>query len=511
VQNFDFLVIGSGLAGLSFALKAAEFGRVGLISKTTLETGNTEMAQGGIAAVTSREDSLESHIQDTLQAGDGLCDPQVVKYVVHQGPERVQDLVRWGVNFDLSANNDFALTKEGGHSHRRILHVEDHTGLDIQRQLLREVRRRSDIVLFENQLAFELILVGDSRKKVRGAYVLDRGSGAIKVFVAGRTVLATGGAGKAYLYTSNWSGATGDGIVMAHDAGAKVANLEFMQFHPTCLYHPQSRNFLISEALRGEGGRLINFDGRDFMTAHDPRGSLATRDIVARAIDSELKSSGKDCVYLDMTHLPGDFLLKRFPKIYETCMKLGIDMARDPIPVVPAAHYLCGGVVTDLNAQTNVENLFVIGESACTGLHGANRLASNSLLECLAFSHGAAEWMKKNPLPPEDPTFRSLRAEAAPPRSKASEDDAFLVSHMWDEVRRLMWAYVGIVRSNRRLERAARRLEGLAQELKDFPFSGPLLPDLIELRNITIFAQLTVACARARNESRGIHFNIDYR
>lgn len=511
-HQYDFLVIGSGLAGLSFALKASQLGRVAIFSKTRLETGNTEMAQGGIAAVVSKEDSLDNHVQDTLVAGAGLCRRDVVEFVVEQGAERIKDLIEWGVHFDLKDGQNFSLTKEGGHSQRRILHVEDHTGLDIQRQLLAKVRENPDIDLYEDCLALELItnwtidpIVSGSRKVV-GAYFLNKNTQDIFPVLSDRTVLATGGAGKAYLYTSNWSGATADGIAMAYMAGARVANLEFMQFHPTCLFHPEARNFLISEALRGEGGRLINSAGKEFMSDIHPMAALAPRDIVARSIDAEMKKSGADHVFLDMTHLNSDFLKTRFPKIFDNCLKLGIDMSKSPLPVVPAAHYLCGGVLTNMNAQTDVENLFVVGESACTGLHGANRLASNSLLECLAFSESAFQWMKKNPIKEKS----QWDPKPWPKKSGQNDDELILVSHMWDEIRRLMWAYVGIVRTNRRLKRAQNRMTNILSEFREFYSEFGTQSDIVELRNIALFADLTVRCALQRQESRGIHYNLDF-
>ncbi len=532
-EHFDFLVIGSGLAGLVFALKAANTGRVLVISKTNLELSNTEKAQGGIAAVMSDvpDDSLEKHTQDTLVAGAGLCDENVVRHVVTQAASRIRDLQDWGVQFDLDNNHKIALGREGGHTARRILHVADHTGLDIHRQVLARVRANPNITLRENHFAVELI----SRREVDphyfdqdqclGAYILDKKTNEVYVQTASYTVLATGGAGKVYLYTSNWEGATGDGIAMAHQLGARVANMEFMQFHPTCLYHSSSRNFLISEALRGEGGELINDKGEAFMKKHHPLGSLAPRDIVARSIDAEMKKSGADCVFLDMTHKSAEFLRDRFPQIYKRCFELGIDMSKEPIPVVPAAHYLCGGVKTDIHGRTDVANLFAVGETACTGLHGANRLASNSLLECLVFSHNAAEWIRAHDndrirnkeviehaaIP--DWNDRQKRRDFSPQTGQIegqNTDELILVSHMWDEIRRLMWAYVGIVRTNRRLERAKRRLANILQEFDEYYSSFKTNADIIELRNIATVASLTVSQALARKESRGIHYNLDY-
>lgn len=517
-SHYDFLVIGSGLAGLSFALKASELGRVCVLSKTQLETGNTEMAQGGIAAVMSKDDSVDQHFQDTLTAGAGLCDPKVVRMVVESAPDRVRELVEWGVPFDKGADEMFSLTREGGHSQRRILHVEDHTGLDIQRQILRKVRENKNIDLCENYFAIDLITkrqisnslgIGlNGPDRCIGAYVLEKSTGKVLTVTAGHTALATGGAGKVYLYTSNWSGATGDGVAMAYRAGARVANLEFMQFHPTCLYHPQARNSLISEALRGEGAELVDHRGEAFMKKYHPLGSLAPRDIVARSMDAEMKRSGAECVYLDITSKPADFIKTRFPQIYKKCLEFGIDMTKQPIPVVPAAHYLCGGVLTDMDGRTDIEGLFALGETACTGLHGANRLASNSLLECLVFSHNAVEYLKK--IEPVDPSIHDLPIPEYPQMHGENADEMVLVSHVWDEIRRLMWAYVGIVRTNRRLERAQHRLATILGELHEYYSGFRIHSDIIELRNIATVADLTVRCALKRKESRGIHYNLDY-
>jgi L-aspartate oxidase len=512
-DKYDYLVIGSGLAGLAFALKAATHGHVLILSKTELENSNTEMAQGGIAAVMSTDDNLEKHVEDTLTAGAGLCNEEIVRHTVEQGPDRIRDLVDWGIKFDLDKNQTFALTKEGGHSQRRILHIEDHTGLEIHRQLLSLVRTHPNITLRENHFAIELISLKKSKPqyfgpdRCVGAYILDKKSQTVYAQCADFTILATGGAGKVYLYTSNWGGATGDGIAMAHMLGARVANMEFMQFHPTCLYHPDSRNFLITEAIRGEGGELINHKGVAFMKAHHPLGSLAPRDIVARSIDAEMKKSGADCVYLDITHKPAEFIRSRFPHIYKRCLELGIDITVKPIPVVPAAHYLCGGIMTDINGRTDVEGLFAVGETACTGLHGANRLASNSLLECLVFSHNAAKWLSENK---DKFSEMDIVPTPWPKRNVQNEDELILVSHMWDEIRRLMWAYVGIVRTNRRLERAQHRLLNILEEFEEYYSSFKTHADIIELRNIALVADLTVKCALKRKESRGIHYNLNF-
>lgn len=495
-KHADFLVIGSGLAGLAFALKASRIGKVVVCTKERISTTNTAMAQGGIAAVTSIDDSFDSHIQDTLTAGAGLCRLDVVKNVVEQGPDRIQDLLDWGVKFDAD------LTREGGHSQRRIFHVADHTGLEIHRQLLVRAQEEKNIEFVEDALAIDLIL---HQGRARGAYFFNKKTSSVTAVLAQATVLATGGAGKVYLYTSNWHGATGDGIAMAHRAGAQIANLEFMQFHPTCLYHAGTRNFLISEALRGEGGELINGDGEAFMKKHHPLGSLAPRDIVARGIDEEMKRKGVECVYLDVTKHSREYLQKRFPVIFQKCLELGIDISKQPIPVVPAAHYLCGGVVTDLNGETNVPGLFALGETACTGLHGANRLASNSLLECLTFSHNAAQYLATH----EKQKRPDFVVPEFPLHERSDADELIVVHHMWEEIRRLMWNYMGIVRSDRRLERALHRLQNIQQEIRDYYSNFQLHADVIELRNIALVAELSVRCALIRKESIGIHYNLD--
>lgn len=510
-MDTECLVLGSGLAGLTLALKVADYAKVLLCTKTDLRTTNSAMAQGGIAAVMSSEDSFDRHIGDTLAAGAGLCDPLIVRQVIEQGPGRIRDLMDWGVKFDLDDENHVSLTREGGHSLRRILHVADHTGQEVHSQILRRVIAHPGIRVLENHYALDLILnhhvnprhVGERR--CFGAYVLNRATGQVVPVLSHATFLATGGAGKVYLYTSNWSGATGDGIAMAYRAGARIANMEFMQFHPTCLYHPQSRNFLISEALRGEGGELIDRTGRAFMKQHHEQGSLAPRDIVARSIDAEIKRTGAECVYLDMTSKPRDFLAKRFPAIYQRCLELGIDIAVAPIPVVPAAHYLCGGVMTDIQGVTDVAGLYALGETGCTGLHGANRLASNSLLECLVISHGAAEHFRtvlKPTLPRTAPEW--------PQQDKENADEMIVIHHMWDEIRRLMWNYVGIVRTNRRLQRAENRLQMIQREISEYYSAFKPHSDIEELRNIATVAELTVRCALNRQESRGIHYNLDY-
>lgn len=510
----DFLVIGSGLAGLSYALKMAEHGHVVVLSKTTAPMTNTSMAQGGIAAVMGPEDSFASHIEDTLTAGAGLCHVDVVKAVVESAPKRIDDLIRWGIRFDIQneSSGRLDLTREGGHSHRRILHIQDHTGQDIHRHLLQTALNHPNIEIKENHFAVDLILDRDfspfqtGNARCIGAHAFDRDKGETVDFFSRTTMLATGGAGKVYLYTSNWSGATGDGIAIAYRAGARVANLEFMQFHPTCLYHPSARNFLITEAIRGEGGELVNAEGVAFAKQYHRLGSLAPRDIVARSIDAEMKRSGASCVYLDISHKPAQYLMDRFPVIHKTCLQYGIDMTKEPIPVVPAAHYLCGGVLADINGCTDVRGLFAAGETACTGLHGANRLASNSLLECLSISHNAAQFTIQNIEQFNRPTPIESQWSTA---QEQNEDEMIVISHVWEEIRRLMWNYVGIVRSNRRLQRAKQRLDNIMTEVSDYYGQFRLHPDIIELRNIALVADLTVRCALMRKESRGIHYNID--
>jgi L-aspartate oxidase len=504
----DLLVIGSGLAGFAISLKmASPTCQVILLTKEKIPDANTAMAQGGIASVQSSEDSFSSHIQDTLIAGAGLCDENAVRNIIEQAPDRIQDLIDWGVNFDAD------LTKEGGHSFRRILHFEDQTGLHIHQHLAQKVKNHPHIQICENEMAIDLILNGKidpldlSPSKCVGVYSLNKLTLDVNSYVAKTTILATGGAGKVYLYTSNWEGATGDGIAMAHRAGARIANLEFMQFHPTCLYHRDSRNFLISEALRGEGGELVDSKLQPFMKKYHPMGSLAPRDIVARSIDKEMKKSGAAFVGLDMSAHTKEYLETRFPLIYKKCLEYGIDMSKQPIPVVPAAHYLCGGVLTDVSGRTDLENLWALGETACNGLHGANRLASNSLLECLAMAHNCSEKLKS--------AWPTLTHYPKPPKpwikpQEKNEDEMIVIHHMWDEIRRLMWNYVGIVRSNKRLERAQHRLKNILSEVSEYYSNFQPQSDIIELRNIAIVADLTVECALKRKESRGIHFNLDY-
>ncbi|MEW5889989.1 MAG: L-aspartate oxidase [Pseudomonadota bacterium] len=509
MRIFDVLIIGSGVAGQSLALKLADKKKVALITKKLLEESASSWAQGGIAAVLDATDSVEAHIKDTLVAGAGLCDPVATRFVVERGRVAIEWLIQQGVPFtpDDGSELGYHLTREGGHSHRRVIHVADATGSAVQTTLARKVRSHPNITVFENHIAVDLITGAKFNLAdggCFGAYVLDIAQDRVETFAAPATVLATGGAGKVYLYTTNPDTATGDGIAMAWRAGCRVANMEFIQFHPTCLYHPHAKSFLITEAMRGEGGILRLPDGTRFMPEHDERAELAPRDVVARAIDFEMKRHGLDCVYLDMTHLPADFLVKHFPTIHARCLELGIDITREPVPVVPAAHYTCGGVVTDLNARTDVAGLYAVGETAYTGLHGANRLASNSLLECLVFAAAAAEHILANALRdvPRLPDWDESRVTDA--------DEEIVISHNWDELRRFMWDYVGIVRTSKRLERAQHRIRLLAREIDEYYANFRVSNDLIELRNLVVTADLIVRSASRRRESRGLHFSRDY-
>ncbi len=513
IRSGDFLVLGTGIAGLSFALEAARRGKVLLVSKREAQESNSRYAQGGIAAVLAPDDSFESHVRDTLDAGAGLCKQDVVEVIVEEGPARIQALLDQGVRFSRrSDTGTLSLGREGGHSHRRVAHAQDITGAEVVRALLERARSEPNIQFFEHHVAVDLItkaklgLPGDDR--CLGAYVLDVSSGEVETLVASFTVLATGGAGKVYLYTSNPDVASGDGVAMAYRAGAKVANMEFFQFHPTCLYHPNAKSFLISEALRGEGGVLRRADGKPFMDDIHPLKSLAPRDVVARAIDFELKKTGDESVFLDMTHLDGGFLRQRFPNIYAKCLEFGIDMAVEPIPVVPAAHFMCGGVQVDLDGQTNIPGLLAIGEVACTGMHGANRLASNSLLEGAVCGHRSARWCVDHLEAAGRPDTRAIPEWDT--AGATDSDEMVVVSHNWDEIRRFMWNYVGIVRSTKRLERALRRVTFISQEIHEYYWNFLLTSDLIELRNIATVAELIIRSALSRKESRGLHYTIDY-
>src|SRR5512134_2903896 len=514
-RTSQFLVIGSGIAGLSFALRAAGNGSVNIITKREAAESSTNYAQGGIATVWSGEDSFESHIEDTHRAGAGLCHSDTVDLVVRDAPARIRELIGWGVEFTRqTGKRGYDLHREGGHSRRRIFHAKDLTGREVERALLSRAREGRGIRLFEHHAAVNLItrqkissFDRQGADEVLGAYVLDQNTGKIHTFVADATVLSTGGAGKVYLYTSNPDIATGDGIAMAYRAGATIANMEFVQFHPTCLYHPHAKSFLISEAVRGEGAVLRNRAGKRFMREVHPMAELAPRDIVARAIDAELKRTGEDCVYLDITQKGSGFIRSRFPNIHETCLSFGIDMTKEAIPVVPAAHYLCGGVRTDRHGETDIRRLFAVGECACTGLHGANRLASNSLLEALVYSDRAAR--RAGELYIARPRPRVAVPKWDPGRAQDS-DEAVVVSQNWDEIRRLMWNYVGIVRSNKRLSRALDRIELLKREIQEYYWNFKVTGDLLELRNICTIAELIVRCAMQRKESRGLHTTIDY-
>ncbi|MFO7577395.1 MAG: L-aspartate oxidase [Pelovirga sp.] len=509
----DFLVIGTGIAGLTYALKVADRGKVALVTKRDIDVTATQLAQGGIASVFSAKDSFADHARDTIVAGSYLSNPAVVDLVIRSGPGAIQDLIDWGVQFSRHDNQQYSLTREGGHSHRRILHAKDSTGREIERALVDAVLQHPNITLYQHHIAVDLITeakigrITGGTNHCLGAYILDKKSGDVVAFGARFTVLATGGAGKVYLYTCNPDIATGDGVAIGWRAGATVANMEFMQFHPTTLYHPHAKSFLISEAVRGEGAILRRADGYAFMADYHELKDLAPRDIVARAIDSEMKKHGDDCVFLDITHKSPAYITDHFPMIHQTCLGYGIDMTREPIPVVPAAHYLCGGLRTDVHGETDITNLFAIGEVACTGLHGANRLASNSLLEGVVFAGQAAcECLARfddasTPFPPI-PAWDCGDA--------TDSDEEVIVAHNWDEIRRCMWNYVGIVRSDKRLQRAMNRILLVQKEIDEYYWNFLLTSDLIELRNIATVARLIVKSALLRKESRGLHYTIDY-
>lgn len=514
-QQYDVLVIGSGAAGLTLALNLADLLKVAVLSKGNLSEGSTFWAQGGVAAVLDDTDTVDAHVQDTLIAGAGLCHEDAVRQIVGDSREAIGWLIQQGVPFtrergeDGNETEDFHLTREGGHSHRRIIHAADATGAAIFNTLQRRAQAHPNIALLENRVAIDLITSSKLSlpgNRCLGAYILNRESGHVETFSARFTVLATGGASKVYLYTSNPDSASGDGIAMAWRAGCRVANLEFNQFHPTCLYHPQAKSFLITEALRGEGAVLKLPDGTRFMPDFDERAELAPRDIVARAIDHEMKRLGLDCVYLDISHKPASFIREHFPTVYERCLSFGIDITREPIPVVPAAHYTCGGVMVDSNGQTDVDQLYAIGETSFTGLHGANRMASNSLLECIVYGRAASrhilqQW-DSSPLPDQLPPWDESQV--------TDSDEDVIISHNWDELRRFMWDYVGIVRTTKRLQRAKHRVDMLLAEIHEFYSNYRVSRDLLELRNLALVADLIIRSAMMRRESRGLHYTLDY-
>ncbi len=508
-HTHDVLIIGSGAAGLSLALHLPQHYRVALVSKADLKQGSTYWAQGGMAAVLHTRDTIDSHVQDTLNAGDGLCHHDAVEFTVRNSRRCVDWLIEQGVDFDLRENTadvsdpEFHLTMEGGHSHRRIIHAADATGRAISDVLIEKAEAAENIDIFTHRVAVDLIT---EQEHCQGAYILNRQSDHVDLFQARAVVLATGGASKAYLYTSNPDGASGDGIAMAWRAGCRVANLEFNQFHPTCLYHPKAKSFLISEAIRGEGGKLLLPDGSRFMQRFDERGELAPRDIVARAIDHEMKRLGADCVFLDISHKPKEFLQGHFPNIMARASELGIDISAEPIPVVPAAHYTCGGVIVDTNGCTDLAGLYAIGETSSTGLHGANRMASNSLLECIVYAESAA-------LHIEQSLHKAPAHSPATPWDESqvtNSDEDVVISHNWDELRRFMWDYVGIVRTDKRLQRAQHRAQLLQAEISEYYSNYKVSNDLLELRNLAMVAELMIRCAILRKESRGLHYTLDY-
>ena len=507
-QNFDVLIIGSGAAGLATALQLAPSMSVAVLSKGSLTSGSTWLAQGGIAAVLDDKDLPELHINDTMTAGAYLSHSDAVEFTVRHGKAAIDWLIEQGVPFTREGDH-YHLTKEGGHSHRRIIHAADATGRAVQETLIQRAKETPNLHLFEHCTAVDLITrrkLGLAQNRCLGAYVFNGKTGHVEVFQARHVILATGGASKAYLYTSNSDGASGDGIAMAWRAGCRVANMEFNQFHPTCLYHPQAKSFLITEAVRGEGGKLLLPNGKRFMDKFDARGELAPRDIVARAIDHEMKRLGCDCVYLDISHKPKSFIVEHFPTIYERCLKLGIDITSDPIPVVPAAHYTCGGIIANTAGETDLAGLYAIGETAFTGLHGANRLASNSLLECLVFATAATASILSQPISTDEPVDIPAWDES----QVTDSDEDVIISHNWDELRRFMWDYVGIVRTDKRLQRAKHRVDLLQQEITEYYSNYKVSKDLLELRNLALVSDLIIRSAALRKESRGLHYTLDY-
>jgi L-aspartate oxidase len=520
--HFDVLIVGSGLAGLSAALLLSQQYRVAILTKRAVREGSSGWAQGGIAAVWDKDDSFAAHVDDTLIAGAGLCDLKATEFVVENAPQSIAWLQKLGVPFteETGQSGQLHLTREGGHSARRIVHVTDATGAAVQQTLIERVKASPNVTLFENHTLVDLITTDKLERPAKkegpnrcvGLYALDDDTDEVLTFQAPHTILATGGAGKVYLYTTNPDTATGDGIAAAWRAGCRVQNMEFIQFHPTCLFHPHAKSFLITEAVRGEGGRLLLPTGERFMPRHDKRAELAPRDVVARAIDFEMKKGGFDCVYLDISHQPLSFIQEHFPNIYARCLELGIDMANQPIPVVPAAHYTCGGVLTDLSARTDVGGLYAVGETACTGLHGANRLASNSLVECMVFARSATALIAEELASQSNAASgaQPLRVPAWDDSRVTDADESVVISHNWDELRRFMWDYVGIVRTNKRLERAAHRIALLQGEIAEFYTHFHVSRDLLELRNLVQVADLIVRSAQARHESRGLHFSRDY-
>lgn len=511
--QYDVLIIGSGASGLSLAIRLADFAKIAIVCKGPLVETATFYAQGGISAVLDSTDSIAAHVEDTIIAGAGLCDPAIVEYVVSRGRESVHWLIDQGVDFthdiDADGGTQYHLTKEGGHSHRRVVHVADATGQAVENALVKRVRGHKNIEIFEHHIAIDLVTgrkIGLATDQCVGAYLYDKRQSRVKAFHARFVVLACGGAGKVYLYTSNPDVATGDGVAMAWRAGCSISNMEFMQFHPTCLYHPKAKTYLVTEALRGEGAKLLLTDGSTFLERFDDRRELAPRDIVARAIDHEMKRTGSDCVYLDIRHKPASFIERHFPTVTARCREFGIDPTTQTIPVVPAAHYMCGGATTDRHGRTNVENLYAIGEVACTGLHGANRMASNSLLECLVFAHAAGadiqSRLSDTPEPPAIPEWDESKV--------TDSDEEVVVSHNWDELRRFMWDYVGIVRTTKRLKRAMSRVELLRSEISEYYGNFRVSNDLIELRNLVLVAELIIRSALAREESRGLHYILDH-